>query len=223
MRIRFLVAEASVAAINASAQSSAIAASSLQSYIHTLSSRGIQSPADAASAAPVASIQVSRSAPEPTPSEDTVFAEMESAIANNDIDGAFTRALSRQHAKAVNFLIHRFDPVVVTKGNALSQPVILSLLQYLSQADLLDDTATKVAWLQNSMAVSLLLCAVEIAVHSHFQLRRPWNPVMRVSDRMSNESCRPLHRTCKWRSENCMRPVTRPHQLSTLLPSLLDS
>lgn len=78
--------------------------------------------------------------------------DVDSLLAAHDVEGAFTSALAAQNAPVISLLLHRFE-ASETMGS-LSQPVVLSLLQHVSQTNLLDDTETKVHWLQSALAVS---------------------------------------------------------------------
>jgi hypothetical protein len=61
-----------------------------------------------------------------------------------DIEHSFTQALAAQNPAAIAQLLRHFDPQAAMSNHRLSQPVILSLLQFLAQSNLLEDTQTKV-------------------------------------------------------------------------------
>ncbi|KAI9002586.1 hypothetical protein DFJ74DRAFT_696263 [Hyaloraphidium curvatum] len=146
------MAEASISAISSSAKSAAAAAGELQSQVHVLAN--LLSATPAAQGLPE---EAGPSAPEenapPVTATGSVADKVELALRSGDLDGAFTIALAAQDAEAVGLLLHKV-PQGTLASNLLSQPVVLSLLQFLSRSNLLEDTDLKVAFLQGAMAVS---------------------------------------------------------------------
>lgn len=83
--------------------------------------------------------------------------ELTRLVAENNLEGAFTRALSLSDTAIVSWLCSQLRPEVVLEGGpggqaGLSQGVLLSLVSQLA-ADISHDTALKLRWLKPAVMV----------------------------------------------------------------------